>query len=174
MFQSDATQPYDTVLIKTGGNYCPVLSATADAASLVAGGLCTNTATSEPSEMTLMGAVSGNTPLNSEIYIIEIDRSSPNIAYGTDAASISYADNDDIKVYELKVNMEVWCKANNLTAAIGEILVPAANGLVTNAGDPDGTAIDETCHGFLLLSAIAGGTWVPCRYIGYHTHDKTA
>lgn len=173
-FNMDDTQPRDTVLIKTGGNDCPLLSATADAASIVPGAFLTNTATTEPSEMTLAGAISGSTALNSELYICEIDRSSANIAYGTDVASISYADNDDIKVYEMKIGMEVWAKGSSLTCAIGERLVTAANGLVTTVGDPDGVAIDEACYEFLALAAISSGTWVPVRFLGIGAHDKTA
>lgn len=173
MFHSDATQPMDTVLIKTGGNDCPLLTATADAASIVPGGLLTNTATTEPSEMTLAGAAIGGIGTDNELYICEIDRSTVNIAYGTDVGSISYADNDTIKVYELKPGMEVWCKASSLTAAIGERLVTAASGLVTNWGDPDGTTTAITGHQFLLLAAISSGTWVPCRYLGIQSFDNT-
>lgn len=173
IFDSDMTRPMDTVLISTGGNACPLLQATADAASIAPCLILYRSASTYANEMTQAGAVHGDDALLQDLYVCEIDPSSNAIARDGTEYDNAYADLDSIKVYQLKEGMEFWAKASNLTCDVGEMLTTAANGLLTNVGDPDGVAIDIACPAFMALAAGTGVTYVPVRYLGRRAFDKT-
>ena len=78
-----------------------------------------------------------------------------------------------MRALELFVGMDVWCKGSSLTYVQDEILVPAANGLVTNVTDPDGETIETESWGFRALGPVTSGTWVPCRFVGRIVYDDT-
>lgn len=172
LFKSDQTQPMSTVLISSGGNPTPKISAMCDTANLKPGLLCTRTATSYPTEMTEAGALFGSASEGNALFIVELEADTP-YQNGQYVLETAYADLDPITVYELKPGMEVWCKGSSLTCEMGDILVPAASGLVTNVGDPDGVAIEKTAHGFMALASLISGTWIPVRYLGKVVFDNT-
>jgi len=173
LHRSDLVAPLDTVLIKTGGNDCPLLSVVCDEAALFPGALVRITQTAVETEVSMVDAGDGQRADRTDLFIVEVDRASPNIAYGTAVGSIAYADTDSIKVYEMKIGMEVWIKGSTLTVAMGEYLVPANNGVVTNVGDPDGAAINKKDHVFMALADMTSGTWIPARYMGQIAYDDT-
>jgi hypothetical protein len=177
MFQSDLTEPYGTVLIKTGGQDCPLRSMMCDEANIRPCHMLSITATTYRTEMKMTATLIGQTalgPLGNDLWICEFDFGTPAIAYDGTQVDNLYADLDSIKVYEMKTNMEVWAIGSTLTAAEGEILITANTGILTNVGDPDGTAIDESARGFMALTALSAGTYIPVRDIGHFAHDKSA
>ena len=174
MFQSDQTTPLDSILIDSGGKNCELLDLEADSANLMPGLLAYTTANNVPNEVTEAGAAAGNTSQSIQLFVIEFNNSSVTVLRDGSELTTAQADRAPLKGYRLKPGMQFWAKGSTLTATLGEMLICAASGLVTNVGDPDGTAVDEICHGFMALAPISAGTWIPVEYLGKVAHDKTA
>ena len=172
-FHSHATEPLATVLINPNGNPISYIPIVADTANIYSGLIVDLTATTYPNEVTEMGAKQGKDHLDQHPLLVEIDPAHISLPLNYDKTT-AHPDLAKMRGLELFVGMDVWCKGSTLTAAQDETLVPAANGLVTNMGDPDGETIEATAWGFRALTALTSGTWIPCRVLGRVTYDDTA
>jgi hypothetical protein len=173
LFDSDMTEPFNTVLIKTGGNDCPIVNLTSDEASHTPCMLTYITATTYANEVKHLEAAHGSTSLNNTCFVVEFDFGTPAIAYDGTQVDNAYADLDSLKAYEVKKNMEFWGKGSSLTSLLGEILISADNGLLTNVGDPDGATIAVTAFGFMAIAAMSSGTYQPVRAVDKVAYDAT-
>lgn len=182
-FQCAQSEPMNTIFINDWD--IKRINATTDTADVSPGLLLKLTAGTAVNDMTPCTVLWGETAQQSDIYACDIEYYSPDfptVWYHPPNTSFTHATykkaaDRPIKVVKLEVGMKLWLLMTiNATAAAtkGEILVPAANGFLARAGDPDGAAIDAVAHGFGVLATVASQNWVPVEYLGRVTYDKTA
>ena len=171
-FHSHATEPMSTVLINPNGQPVSYLPVVADTANIYSGMLVDITASTYPNEVTELGAQQGKDHLDPHPLLIEIDPAHESLPLNYDKTT-AHPNLAKMRALELFVGMDVWLKGSTLTCSQDETLVPAAAGLVTNMGDPDGEAIEQTAFAFRALTALTSGTWIPCRVLSRATFDDS-
>lgn len=171
-FRSHATEPMSTVLINPNGNPISYLPVIADTANIYSGMLVDITASTYANEVTELGAQQGKDHKDPAPLLIEIDPAHMSLPLNYDKTTV-HPDLAKMRALELFVGMDVWLKGSSLTCTLDETLVPAASGLVTNVGDPDGEAIDTVSYTFRALAPLTSGTWVPCRVTGREAFDDS-
>lgn len=173
-FRSFQTEPMSTVLIAANGNPIEFFNCIADTGNLHAGLLVYITASSFANHITEAPADFGDISTEGFPGIIEIVQAHKNLA-GNYNKTETFPDNTGgITVLRLYKGMDIWVQGGTLTAAISELLVHAASGLVTNTGDPDGAAIDQASYAYRALTALSAGTHIPVRVEDRQTFDKSA
>jgi len=170
---SNATEPLSSVLIDPMTSPVRYLPGVTDEASIYAGLLVYLTAGSYPNDFTRCAALHGKIATHGKPYLVEAPDADIHMAYNYDFTT-AYSDKDPIKILELFPKMWVWVKGSTITAALGETLVHAANGLVTNVGDPDGEVHAISCYAYKALMTVTSGTWVPVEVLGLTSIDNTA
>jgi len=173
LFRSHQTEPLSTVLINANGNPIEYVNVIADTANIYPGLLVYISATSYSNEVTECPANYGDISTEGLPLLVEIPASHQNFT-GNYEKDTAFPDGASFKALRLYKGMDVWLKGSSLTAAQVELLVHAASGLVTNTGDPDGAAIDQSSFAYTALTALTSGTWIPGTVEGKVTFDKTA
>lgn len=168
------------------------INATADVSDLlVAGVLGYLTATTNASDITPTSAVYGDDAREGILFVTEIQQANPYFPTTTDRAvypnrvpnttctitDYSHAQNTNIVIIPLEVGMYVWLIGSvdgTFDTTFGYGYVSAANGLIAAVGDPDGIAIDISCHYFTSIATTLNQNWALFRYDGKVAFDKTA
>jgi len=172
LFHSRETEPLSTVLINDGGALVERKTMTADTANLKPGMLTYITASTYPNEITESGAEHGKLTTSGGIWVVDIEASTANLAQNW-TKDTAYADLDSVQAFHLRSGMQIWLRGSSLTAALEEILVPAASGLITNVDDTSPDDLVYNAHSFKALTALTSGTWIPCEYVGLSAIDST-
>lgn len=173
LWRSDATEPMKSVLINPNGNPVEYVNFTADTAAIKPGMLVYITATTYPNEVTECPADYGDISTEGMPFLVEIPEAHINFP-GNYEKDTAFPDLASFKALRLYKGMDVWGKGSTLTAGQLELLVHAASGLITNTGDPDGAAIDQSSYAYRALTALTSGTWIPVKVEDRQTFDKTA
>lgn len=169
------TEPKQSLIIDPGPHGCPYQNYTADVATIKSGHATVVTGGgSVGNSLSLCGALHGSVATNDWPILVDIDPRHKQKPDDWDKATALPDLANVPRGFKPKWGAKVWMLGSTLTAAYGETLVHAANGLITNTGDPDGTVHAVSVFGYKCLKAVTSGTWVAVEALGLISIDDTA